>query len=121
MRDRSFWLNHALWPALVFGLFATVSAATSFDEAFARAWAFSTATGHFIGAGPGEWWAKNLLHSAGGLLIRMLGTIRALYAESKERNAIHASDSVGNGLRETAFFFAEADALGAAEAPPSVD
>jgi nucleoside-diphosphate kinase len=49
------------------------------------------------------------------------GTIRALYAESKERNAIHASDSVGNGLRETAFFFAEADALGAAEAPPSVD
>jgi nucleoside-diphosphate kinase len=39
------------------------------------------------------------------------GTIRALYAESKERNAIHASDSVENGLRETAFFFAEADRL----------
>jgi nucleoside-diphosphate kinase len=39
------------------------------------------------------------------------GTIRALYAESKERNAIHASDSVDNGRRETAFFFAEADRL----------
>lgn len=39
------------------------------------------------------------------------GTVRALYAESKERNAIHASDSVENGLRETAFFFSEADTL----------
>jgi nucleoside-diphosphate kinase len=43
------------------------------------------------------------------------GTIRALYAESKERNAIHASDSVENGLRETAFFFADADLLPAAQ------
>jgi nucleoside-diphosphate kinase len=39
------------------------------------------------------------------------GTVRALYAESKERNAIHASDSVENGLREIAFFFANADLL----------
>jgi len=33
------------------------------------------------------------------------GTIRALYAESKERNAIHASDSVANAAVEVAFFF----------------
>lgn len=39
------------------------------------------------------------------------GTIRALYAESKERNAIHASDSLENAARERAFFFAEADVL----------
>jgi nucleoside-diphosphate kinase len=44
------------------------------------------------------------------------GTIRALYAESKERNAIHASDSVENGQRETAFFFATADRLTGADA-----
>ena len=42
------------------------------------------------------------------------GTIRALYAESKERNAIHASDSDENARREAAFFFAEADVIGAA-------
>ena len=35
------------------------------------------------------------------------GTIRKLYAESKERNAIHASDSPENALREIAFFFTE--------------
>ena len=37
------------------------------------------------------------------------GTVRALYAESKERNAIHASDSPENAAREVAFFFPEAD------------
>ncbi|MGI8842240.1 MAG: nucleoside-diphosphate kinase [Gemmatimonadaceae bacterium] len=39
------------------------------------------------------------------------GTVRKLYAESKERNAIHASDSDENAERESRFFFAEADLL----------
>ena len=39
------------------------------------------------------------------------GTVRALYAESKERNAIHASDAPETARREAAFFFAEADVL----------
>lgn len=37
------------------------------------------------------------------------GTVRKLYAESKERNAIHASDSDDNASREAKFFFAESD------------
>jgi nucleoside-diphosphate kinase len=37
------------------------------------------------------------------------GTVRKLYAESKERNAIHASDSDENAAQETNFFFAESD------------
>ena len=39
------------------------------------------------------------------------GTVRKLYAESKERNAIHASDSDENAEREARFFFAEADLI----------
>jgi nucleoside-diphosphate kinase len=39
------------------------------------------------------------------------GTVRRLYAESKGRNAIHASDSDENAVREAAFFFAESDLL----------
>src|SRR2546423_14450228 len=39
------------------------------------------------------------------------GTVRKLFAESKERNAIHASDSDENAERESRFFFAESDAL----------
>ena len=41
------------------------------------------------------------------------GTVRKLYAESKERNAIHASDSDENAAREARFFFAESDILAA--------
>ena len=37
------------------------------------------------------------------------GTIRKLYAESKERNAIHASDSQENAALEIAFFFSTAE------------
>jgi nucleoside-diphosphate kinase len=37
------------------------------------------------------------------------GTIRKLYAESKGKNAIHASDSDENAAVEVAFFFAESD------------
>lgn len=39
------------------------------------------------------------------------GTVRALYAESKERNAIHASDSPENADLEASFFFARRDWL----------
>jgi nucleoside-diphosphate kinase len=41
------------------------------------------------------------------------GTVRKLYAESKERNAIHASDSDTNAEREAKFFFAESELLAA--------
>ena len=40
------------------------------------------------------------------------GTVRKRFAESKERNAIHASDSDENATREARFFFAEADVIG---------
>ena len=39
------------------------------------------------------------------------GTVRKLFAESKERNAIHASDSDENAEREARFFFSEADTI----------
>jgi len=40
------------------------------------------------------------------------GTIRKLYAESKGRNAIHASDSDENAGREVGFFFTEGEVAG---------
>ena len=39
------------------------------------------------------------------------GTVRKLFAESKERNAIHASDSDENAEREGRFFFSETEVL----------
>ncbi|HTR19517.1 MAG TPA: nucleoside-diphosphate kinase [Gemmatimonadales bacterium] len=40
------------------------------------------------------------------------GTVRKLYAQSKERNAIHASDSPENAAREVGFFFSEGELAG---------
>lgn len=39
------------------------------------------------------------------------GTVRALYAESKERNSIHASDAPDTAASEIRFYFADADEL----------
>jgi nucleoside-diphosphate kinase len=44
------------------------------------------------------------------------GTVRKLFAESKERNAIHASDSDENAGHEARFFFAETEELRAGRA-----
>jgi nucleoside-diphosphate kinase len=40
------------------------------------------------------------------------GTVRRLYAESKGKNAIHASDSQDNAVREVGFFFSEGGLAG---------
>jgi nucleoside-diphosphate kinase len=39
------------------------------------------------------------------------GTVRALYAENKERNAIHGSDSEENASLELGFFFSNQELL----------
>ncbi len=41
------------------------------------------------------------------------GTVRALFAENKERNAIHASDSDETARQELAFFFSQREILSA--------
>ena len=40
------------------------------------------------------------------------GTVRKLYANNVQENAVHGSDSVENGKIEVAFFFSEADLHG---------
>ena len=39
-------------------------------------------------------------------------TIRALYAESKEANAVHGSDSAENAQNEVSFFFKDGELIG---------
>lgn len=76
--DRRFWLQHAVWPLLLFFLVAAIAATTSLDESIERAWAFNAQLGRFIGTGPGEWWARELIHGAGSGLMRGLGTLLLL-------------------------------------------
>ena len=59
----------------------------------------------------------DLLEGSGGIKIypdpaeAEEGTVRKLYAESKQRNTIHASDSDENAAREISFFFPETDVI----------
>lgn len=76
--DRRFWLNHAIWPLLLFLLIATASATTGLDEGIAHAWAFDATAGRFLGTGNGEWWARELIHSTGGNVMRGLGVLLLL-------------------------------------------
>jgi len=73
-----FWLRHALWPGVVFACLALVFATTGLDEYIARTWAFDAVAGRFIGAGPGDWWARGLLHADGGMVVRVLGGLLVL-------------------------------------------
>lgn len=45
------------------------------------------------------------------------GTVRQLFAQSKERNAIHASDTPENALREVSFFFSESELVAVRATP----
>src|SRR5690606_8381568 len=76
--DRRFWLKHAVWPLLLFFMVAATAATTSLDESIERAWAFNAQLGRFIGTGPGEWWARELIHGAGGSVMRGLGALLLL-------------------------------------------
>jgi membrane-associated PAP2 superfamily phosphatase len=76
--DRRFWLQHAVWPLLLFLLVAALAATTSLDESVERAWAFNAQLGRFIGTGPGEWWARELIHRTGGDVMRGLGLLLLL-------------------------------------------
>lgn len=82
-----FRASHAYLPALAFIAVAWAGAFTDFDVEIARTWAFDAGAGRFIGAGPGEWWAKDLIHSAGGTAIRILGAALVLFWIASLRRA----------------------------------
>jgi hypothetical protein len=71
--DGQFWRRHALYPGLAFLLLAAAGAFTPLDVALERAWAFDATTRQFLGAGAGQWWARDVIHRGGGAAVRLLG------------------------------------------------
>lgn len=65
-----FWRTHAALPLAGFALAFFVLEAFSLDPVIARAWYFDVDTAHWLGTGPGDWWARTLLHSGGRWLAR---------------------------------------------------
>ncbi|MBM4197118.1 MAG: phosphatase PAP2 family protein [Gammaproteobacteria bacterium] len=76
--DRQFWLSHAFWPLLLFLLIAVAAVVTGLDRNLEQSWAFDPIARHFVGEGAGSWWARSLIHDAGGAVIRGLGLLMLL-------------------------------------------
>ncbi len=45
------------------------------DPVLASAWYFDAQTMHWLGTGSGEWWARDLLHTGGGWLVRTVAAM----------------------------------------------
>ncbi|HUQ10839.1 MAG TPA: phosphatase PAP2 family protein [Steroidobacteraceae bacterium] len=67
---RAFWRSHAFVPLLGFLVTFGLVEALGLDQRIAGALYFDHATTHWLGTGPGDWWAHQLLHDDGRWLIR---------------------------------------------------
>jgi membrane-associated PAP2 superfamily phosphatase len=70
--DSAFWRSHAWSPAMLVAAAFAIIGWLSLDERLARAWFFDSHSMQWLGAGNGDWWARQLLHSGGRWLIRGL-------------------------------------------------
>ena len=59
----SFWRTHAWRPLLAFAAVFFVLEFFALDPVIARAWYFDVQTMHWLGTGPGDWWARGVLHT----------------------------------------------------------
>jgi membrane-associated PAP2 superfamily phosphatase len=72
---RAFWRLHAWYPLLAFVSCFALLEVLSLDRVLARDWFFNVHTGQWLGTGSGEWWARDLLHTGGGWLVRGIGAM----------------------------------------------
>lgn len=71
----AFWRQHAWWPLLGFVVAFCSLEFTPLDRLLAETWYFDVQTGHWLGTGAGEWWARGLLHTGGRWVIRSVGAL----------------------------------------------
>jgi membrane-associated PAP2 superfamily phosphatase len=66
----AFGCAHAWLPLLAFVVCFGVLEVLGFDRMLARKWFFDASTAQWLGTGPGEWWARGILHTGGRWLVR---------------------------------------------------
>jgi membrane-associated PAP2 superfamily phosphatase len=71
----SFWRTHAWLPLMAFAIVFFVLEVFALDPVIARAWYFDVHTMHWLGTGPGDWWARGLLHSSGRWFVRAVAAL----------------------------------------------
>jgi membrane-associated PAP2 superfamily phosphatase len=69
--ERRFWLTHAWLPAAALAAALAAVAAFDLDRRLADALFFDRASGTWVGAS--SWWAVDVIHTGGAMLVRLLG------------------------------------------------
>lgn len=76
MRKR-FWVLHLLAPLTLLATLLSIIGSLNADVWVARQWFFDPARGWW-GQGLGTWWARDLLHTGGTMLVRVVALLMAL-------------------------------------------
>jgi membrane-associated PAP2 superfamily phosphatase len=71
------WRRLVWWPALAFLLVFALMEIGQFDRAVAHAFFYDTRSG-WLGAGAGDWWARDVIHQAGRWLPRGVAALAGL-------------------------------------------
>lgn len=70
-----FWLTHVWLPLIAFLSVFFVLEVFTLDPILARAWYFDAQAMHWLGTGPGDWWARVLLHTGGRWFVRSIAAL----------------------------------------------
>lgn len=75
MLTRQFWWTHAILPGVGFALALVLIGAFDLDRALSHSLFFDSATKQWLGAGQGMWWARDVIHTGGRSLVRVVAVI----------------------------------------------
>ena len=70
-----FFETHVWLPMIAFVSAFSVLEFFALDPVIARAWYFDVQTVHWLGTGPGDWWARSLLHTGGRWFVRTVAAL----------------------------------------------
>jgi membrane-associated PAP2 superfamily phosphatase len=73
-----FQIRHTWLPLAGFVAVFGALEVSALDPVLARAWFFDVPTMHWLGTGPGDWWARGLLHTGGRWLARGVAALALL-------------------------------------------
>ncbi len=74
---KRFWVLHLVAPLALFATLLSIIAYLNLDVWVARHWFFDPTRG-WRGQGQGAWWARDLLHTGGTMLVRVTAVLAAI-------------------------------------------
>lgn len=75
MLTRQFWRTHLILPGVGFALALTLLGVFGLDRMISHALFFDSASKQWLGAGDGMWWARDVIHTGGRSLVRLVAAV----------------------------------------------